>query len=223
MNGGYSYRILETQDGSHTLEWVEGGVTFHSKHGAIQESRHVFIANGLATAESANNVLSVFEMGFGSGLNALLSWQYAHQAGMTIEYYAVDLHPLPEHLLYQLNHRDLLGIDKPVFDAIVQTRDGRKQIDSRFTLIYHHADIHSYHHHQSYDVVFFDAFGPGTAPKAWEFEVLQSLHQALRKDGMLVTFCAQGAFRRTLKSIGFYVEKLPGPPGKREMTRARKL
>ena len=223
MRNGHSYEIVRTLDGSDTVRWIEGNATFHSKHGAIQESQHVFIANGLETIVRDRNKIAVFEMGFGSGLNALLTWKYAHTNNLIVEYHCVELYPLPADLLSQLNHGPMLQFDVAETDAIVKSPiDKKVEIDSIFRLYRNQNDISEFEHSTNYDIVYFDAFGPGTSPKLWEFDILKSLYDALKPNGILVTFCAQGLFRRTLLKIGFEVESLKGPPGKREMTRARK-
>ena len=217
-----SYEIVRTQDGSDTVRLLPEGVTFHSMHGAMQESQHVFITHGLANLPNDNNSISVFEMGFGTGLNAFLALQFAQEQKIELNYVAVDRDPLPSHIIHLLNYPDLAKVPIPWFVQLHSKAPESNHLSPYFTLEKTYIDIQDYHHKGTYDIVFFDAFGPGFQPFLWKADVLTPLFNSLTEGGILVTFCAQGAFKRQLKAIGFEVEVLPGPPGKREMTRARK-
>ncbi len=220
----HSYTLLVTGDGSHTVKWEQGNVTYHSNHGAIQESQHVFIKHGLDYAlQSGKRKLSIFEMGLGTGLNALLTWNAVSAKDVNIDYHTIEQFALPESILSELNYTELLGLSPHLMDSIHRCKDGRRTtLKPTFEFTKHIGDIHRFEHHASYDLVYFDAFGPGCQPTLWEERILIPLYQSMHDGSVLVTFCAQGAFKRMLRKIGFQVEALPGPPGKREMTRAIK-
>lgn len=216
------YEIVRTTDGSDTVQLIGTGVTFHSKHGAIQESNHVFIANGLSAFGDGTDV-SIFEMGFGTGLNAFLSYEYALRHNLSIHYTSIESTPLPSSITSQLNYPELLGDSTTIWSKLHEYPNLKTQLHPNFYLEKHQVSIEEYVHGHGYDLIFFDAFGPGHQPTLWQDEVLSPLYESLKQGGMLVTFCAQGAFKRTLRRLGFEVEALPGPPGKREMTRAIKI
>lgn len=216
------YEIVRTADGSDTVRYIPDDVTFHSVHGAIQESLHVFIKHGLEALPKTKKSIHIFEMGLGTGLNALLALQFGQEHQLVIKYTAVEKFPLPSAITNNLNYSETLNISKEVLQKIHQEDSKSQNLDDRFILDRHETDIVNYHHQATYDLVFFDAFGPGHQPTLWQKSILDSFYHHMNTGGFLVTFCAQGAFKRTLKEIGFEVEALPGPPGKREMTRAIK-
>jgi tRNA U34 5-methylaminomethyl-2-thiouridine-forming methyltransferase MnmC len=215
--------VVNTGDGSHTLIDVQRNVTFHSIHGALTESRHVFIHNGLASIASARVDIWVLEIGFGTGLNALLAWEYAAaHPGLTIRYTGIDNGVLEPALISRLNYPDLVPL--PDAGHVLLRMHGNRHFESdrfRFDLL--HADATAVPYApDTYHCVFFDAFAPQAQPEMWTSEIFQSLFHAIHPGGILVTYCAQGQFKRTLRSAGFIVEALSGPPGKREITRATK-
>jgi tRNA U34 5-methylaminomethyl-2-thiouridine-forming methyltransferase MnmC len=219
-----SYEILLTGDGSHTVRWIEGDVTFHSDHGAIQESKHVFMDHGLDYAvQRGKKSISIFEMGFGTGLNALLAWQRSIISKSHVIYHTIECYPLPENIISQLNYGRILNVHHEEISKLHRCQpDEMVEFHPNFSFIKYIEDMEGFAHQATYDLVFFDAFGPGCHPNQWKAPILEPLYHALNLEGALVTFCAQGAFKRELKSLGFKVESLPGPPGKREMTRAIK-
>ncbi|MFM7851779.1 MAG: tRNA (5-methylaminomethyl-2-thiouridine)(34)-methyltransferase MnmD [Flammeovirgaceae bacterium] len=218
-------RIIVTHDGSHSLFYSTINETYHSIHGALQESKHVFIRNGVEHLIK-NRVLpslSIFEVGFGTGLNALLVAEFAEKHRITIDYCALELFPLPWETIAQLNYAQLLAwhTAPALFEKIHECDWGNThRITEFFSLRKEKASIHDYLISKKYDCVFFDAFAPEKQPEMWTLEVLRKVTDALSHDGVLVTYCAKGQLRRDLVSLNFKVEKLPGPPGKREMTRA---
>lgn len=217
------HEVIRTQDGSHTIRLIPSGATYHSMHGALTESRHVFIEHGLRSIHDEKSQLTIFEMGFGTGLNALLAMEYAKSHGITIDYISIEMHPLPASTYRQLNYCDLLAIDAREFQLMHDADwNSWQPITYHFNLLKVESAIATHHHEQAYDVVFYDAFGPGEHASAWQEAILSPLTQAMNQGAVLTTFCAQGAFKRTLRSLGMHVEALPGPPGKREMTRAIK-
>lgn len=222
-------RIVETQDGSHSLISDRFGVSYHSKYGALQESRHVFIEAGLHLKLPGLNEVKVLEMGFGSGLNALLSMLAAHETGKVITYHTVEAFPISLEQAQALNYSSVLADDTDQWQAFFlelhQSSWGEEHaISDHFQLLKWLSGIEDLVLPSSfYDVVYFDAFAPSAQPELWTPEVLGQFYHALSPGGVFVTYCAKGVVKRTLKSLGFKVEGIPGPPGKREMTRAIKV
>ena len=218
-------KLLTTQDGSHTLESGQFGVHYHSKYGAIQESTHVFLEAGLQTAMLGRKEIDVLEIGFGTGLNALLSMLAAAKNNWTIRYTTYEAFPVSEDLSDQLNFTEVL--QKPDWQsAFLQLHrsawETRHEIVPGFHFLKHHQAFDAINQEEAFDLVYFDAFAPETQPELWNENLLGRMYRALRPGGIMTTYCAKGAVKRTLKGIGFTVEALPGPPGKREMTRVRK-
>ncbi|WP_367389702.1 tRNA (5-methylaminomethyl-2-thiouridine)(34)-methyltransferase MnmD [Lewinella sp. LCG006] len=215
--------IIDTEDGSHSLFSEQFAVGYHSKYGAIQESQHVFIQAGLAPALLDKTSLRVFEMGFGSGLNAFLSLLFLSDPQKNIYFETVEAFPLPLAQVSSLNYPSLLNGSTDDFRALHEAPWGEPTIITpQFTLRKHLGTIQEVSLAGDFDVVFFDAFAPSSQPELWEAPVLEKIFQAMAPGGIFVTYCAKGVVKRTLRSIGFQVEGIPGPPGKREMTRATK-
>jgi len=216
-------KVLYTSDGSSTIFIPEMDETYHSSHGAIQEARHVFLKYGIESIDKID--LKIFEMGFGTGLNALLSLQSSNEHNKNITYHSIEAFPVEMELIEKLNYVQEINPSYGKDFNLMHTSDWNKdvQISDRFTLYKIHAKIEKYTMPEAcYDLIFFDAFGPRAQEKMWTVEILQKMYDGLVKGGMLVTYCAQGQFKRNLKMLGFEIEALPGPPGKREMTRAIK-
>jgi tRNA U34 5-methylaminomethyl-2-thiouridine-forming methyltransferase MnmC len=213
-------KVITTSDGSSSLLWEDRDETYHSRHGAIRESRHVFIDNGLALFPDCRE-LSVLEVGFGTGLNALLSLEFSAERSIRIFYCSLEPYPLGEEEWNALNYTDLLPVWKQEFLSLHEAAWGEPvRINPEFTLLKWKESAGYERVNGSFDVVFFDAFAPRVQPELWQPEILAWCRQRLRPGGLLVTYCAQGQFRRTLKALGFETKSLPGPPGKREMTTA---
>jgi len=214
--------IIVTSDGSNSLYIPEMDETYHSVHGAIQEAKHVFINNGLKLFEKAE--LHVFEVGFGTGLNAFLSQQYSEENKIRINYHSVEAFPVELELVNELNFNSIIKHSDKVFNLIHSSVWGEEfLISDTFKLKKIEAKIEDILLElNSFDIVLFDAFGPRAQSEMWAVSILQKMHNSLISGGKLVTYCAQGQFKRDLKSIGFLVENVPGPPGKREMTIATK-
>ncbi len=217
------YEICLTDDGSRTVRRLADQVTYHSMRGALQGSLHVYFHAGLSHLTDEAKDITIFEVGFGTGLNALLSYRFALKHQIKITYHSIEKHKLPESVYSQLRYPELLSINPAVFEEFHDQPAGKYREYGRFfDLIIHEHDIFSHRHDAEYDVVFFDAFGPGADPEIWQDDVLHELYKSMRSGSCLVTFCAQGEFKRRLKALNFFVEGLAGPPGKREMTRAWK-
>jgi len=220
------YSIIETQDGSHTVVSPRFGVTYHSRYGAIRESRHVFIEAGLALKIRPRKSVAILELGFGSGLNALLAALEANQMQCAMRYETIEAYPIGEAQVMQLNYPEQLGVpeSKAILLAMHRAPFGQPQeISPYFSFTKQLARFEELTYTPQFDVVFFDAFAPETQPELWTEDVLGRVFDALIPGGVLVTYCAKGVVKRALKSLGFVVESIPGPPGKREMTRAVKV
>ena len=217
-------RIIEkTADGSTTIRIPEMEENYHSHHGAIQEAEHVFIHHGLDFIEK--ETIRIFELGFGTGLNALLTLKQAGHDAKRIDYVGLEAFPVEAELIDQLNYVDLIGeIYANDFQKMHQIDwDKKKAITDTFDLTKIHRKIQDYEGElNTFDLVYFDAFGPRAQGEMWELDVIEKVASLVKPGGALVSYCAQGQFKRHLKSLGFEVERLPGPPGKREMTRGVK-
>lgn len=221
-------QLIQTGDGSSSLLNVALNETYHSTHGAIQESNHVFIKNGLQFFIEKNNPfsVSVFEVGFGTGLNALLALIFARQNNIQINYTSIEAFPIDSEIASQLNYPSLPSADhaKNYFDQLHQAEWNKKiKITDNFSLQKFKTTIQEFDFKANqFDVIFFDAFAPAKQPEMWELPILEKVIKALKSSGVFVTYCAQGQLKRNLKSLNLIVESLPGPPGKREMVRAMK-
>lgn len=220
-----SIKIITTSDGSHSLFNEELNETYHSVHGAIQESLHVFIQSGLTYfIEKFNpNHISILEVGFGTGLNALLTVQTAQHSSLLFHYKTLEAFPLEEEVWSQLNYGDALN-SKENFDSLHRVSwEEQHTILPNFQFQKHHIKLQDVVLTPSlFDIIFFDAFAPNKQPELWEIDTLKKVTDALRTNGVFVTYCAKGQLKRDLKSLGLTVETIPGPPGKKEMVRAIK-
>jgi tRNA U34 5-methylaminomethyl-2-thiouridine-forming methyltransferase MnmC len=215
--------IIETADGSKTIYLPELLENYHSGNGAYQEAMHVFIENGIKSM--TNETLSIFEMGFGTGLNALLALSEASCSGRKMDYTGIEAFPVAQELAFQMDYEQFVDERSGNhFREMHQLEWGEKyEIDPLFSFRKLHEKIEDYlPEFDSYDLIFFDAFGPRAQAEVWEMPVLEKMKAILKPGGILVTYCAKGQFKRDLKSLGFEVKSLPGPPGKREMTQAIK-
>jgi tRNA U34 5-methylaminomethyl-2-thiouridine-forming methyltransferase MnmC len=217
--------IIETQDGSHSIFSEQFDVSYHSKYGAIQESRHVFIDAGLRHQISRKKDISVLDIGFGTGLNALLTYLETRYTAIEITYEAVEAYPLDLTTALSLNYPEILGIgsDNTFHKLHSSEWETLINISETFSFKKRKQFFQDVNDQQKFDVIYFDAFAPNSQPELWEAPLLTKMYAALKNNGILVTYCAKGAVKRALKSIGFTVESLPGPPGKREMTRGMKI
>jgi len=216
--------VVVTGDGSKTIHMPELNESYHSTHGALQEAEHVFIKYGLDQLEKES--IDVFELGFGTGLNAILAYRFSKENNVHISYVGVEAYPVSMEMLEALDYTDFLTAnEKKVFLEMHQVNWGDKvELSDQFTFQKIEEKVEDYEvGEDTMDIVFFDAFGPRTQGSLWQPVILKKMAKMLRENGVLTTYCAQGQFRRDLKSVGFDVTKVPGPPGKREMTVAFKL
>jgi tRNA U34 5-methylaminomethyl-2-thiouridine-forming methyltransferase MnmC len=217
--------IQLTSDGSHTLFSERYGVTYHSRFGAVTESMHVFINAGLRFKAAVQNHVDVLETGFGTGLNAFLTLLEAERRNLTVRYTGLETNPVSEAQALTLNYAEQLGVPERNRDLLqMHTAAWGESVPFAPHFFFEKLalPIQDFQAKEAFDVVYFDAFAPQAQPELWTEEVFSHMYDALRPEGILVTYCAQGAFKRTLKKVGFSVERLQGPPGKREMTRAWK-
>lgn len=219
--------IQITADGSHTIAIPELQVTYHSVHGALQESRHVFIRAGLQHLLQRQQppVLHILEMGFGTGLNALLTLHEAALLQQPVLYHTIEQYPLTAAEIAGINYTQQLQqpLLQPVFNEL-HTSPWNTDIALTpfFTLHKHATDIQQLQTQQQFHLIYYDAFAPTAQPELWTQELFTQLFQLLLPGGMLVTYCSKSYVRKNMLAAGFTVEKIPGPPRKREMLRATK-
>ena len=218
-------KIITTEDGSHSLYHEGLKETYHSFHGALQESVHVFIEKGLRfwrTKSGLPKEADIFEVGFGTGLNALLAAQFAIENQVKINFTSVEPFPLGLEIIDQLNYTQLIGEDnlKAVFEELHKADWGKAvEINPYFTIHKVKSKLEDFQTEERFDVLFFDAFAPSKQAELWEVDLLKKCSDLMRSGGVFTTYSAKGQLKRDLKSIGFEVETLPGPPGKKEMVR----
>tara|TARA_R100001369_G_scaffold92899_2_gene141160 strand:- start:3139 stop:3804 length:666 start_codon:yes stop_codon:yes gene_type:complete len=217
-------KIITTADGSKTIQIEDWNEQYHSVHGAIQEAYHVFIKHGLSLFH--DQPLSILEIGFGTGLNALITLLESKKLGLDIVYKGIEAYPVILEELEQLDYIEALdaGDMEQCFFNMHQTSWGQSHpILPTFSLIKQQIDFREIVDVDQFDLIYFDAFGARVQPELWTEEVFAIMFRALKKDGVLVTYSAKGSVRRAMQAVGFVVERLPGPPGKREMLRALKV
>lgn len=221
-------QLITTADGSHSLLNTTIKETYHSVHGAIQESAHVFIKNGLEYFVHIHKPkqISVLEIGFGTGLNALMTLQSALQMGISIYYTTLEAFPVNSKTTQLLNYSQLLDFNNSnrYFERLHDVSwEEEKTIENNFFIKKLKGKVQEINFPtSSFDLIYFDAFAPSKQPEMWEMNVLQKIEMAMKPNAVFVTYCAKGQLKRDLKLLGLSVEKLPGPPGKKEMVRATK-
>jgi tRNA U34 5-methylaminomethyl-2-thiouridine-forming methyltransferase MnmC len=219
--------IITTSDGSHSLRNDELNETYHSIHGAMQESIHVFIKKGFDHFVETNpeaTEINILEIGFGTGLNALLTWQRSLETSHRINYTSLETFPIPTELWSKLNYAS---------DEAAQAgfRKLHEAEWNTFVPIEHNFNLRKIEQSleditppvESFDLVYYDAFAPNKQPEMWTLEILSKVSGALKSGGILVTYCAKGQLKRDLKALDLEISTLDGPPGKKEMVRAKKL
>ncbi|WP_034261475.1 tRNA (5-methylaminomethyl-2-thiouridine)(34)-methyltransferase MnmD [Altibacter lentus] len=218
--------FLTTADGSVTIHLPEWNEQYHSKHGAIAEARHVFIRAGLqyyAASHPQQKTIELLEIGFGTGLNALLTAVEARTLSHDIVYTGVEAYPVATSEADKLNYPALLSIPTKFFQALHKAAwEECSQIEDGFTLCKQQKKFSDIDENQQYHLIYFDAFGARVQPELWTESIFSKMYKALKPEGVLVTYAAKGSVRRAMQAVGFSVERLAGPPGKREMLRAGK-
>ncbi|MGM0408156.1 MAG: tRNA (5-methylaminomethyl-2-thiouridine)(34)-methyltransferase MnmD [Bacteroidota bacterium] len=215
-------KIINTDDGSSTLFSSEFNDHYHSVFGAINESKHVFIDAGLKYLNK--NLIKIFEVGFGTGLNSLLTCLESSKQNINIEYTAVELYPVSRDIVKKLNYTSyLIPQAKEIFEKIHQAEWNKKvDLSNQFQLKKIEADFNQFTFTEKYDLIYFDAFGPEKQPDLWSIENFTKLYLALNQQGILTTYSSKGFVKQNLKNAGFKIQRLPGPTGKRHMIRAIK-
>lgn len=219
-------KIIITEDGSHTVSIPEMRVTYHSVHGAIQESQHVYLKAGLKYLLNEQNKpgnLRVFEVGFGAGLNTLLTYIEAEKKQQKIYYETIEPFPLSKEEIRSLNYCQLLNLPDlqfifELFHSCEYEKENR--FPPFFILKKNKTDLSTFKISDLFDLIYFDAFDPSVQPELWTKEVFEKLFSILEPNGILVTYSSKGDVRRSMQAAGFSVEKIPGAKGKREMIRA---
>ncbi len=219
--------IAITNDGTSTVFLPEWNEYYHSKHGALQESEHVFIKNGLdfCNQHKNNTPIHILEMGFGTGLNCLLSFQYALKQHIRINYVALEAYPILQAEIKQLNFTQILKAHhlQAVFEHMHEISWNKTHpIHTNFKLTKLATLFEHFSQSKAYDLIYFDVFGLRVQPELWTLAMFEKMYNALKIGGILVTYAANGPGRRAMMETGFQVEKLKGPVGKREMIRALK-
>jgi tRNA U34 5-methylaminomethyl-2-thiouridine-forming methyltransferase MnmC len=215
--------IIRTKDGSTTIHIKDWDECYHSKHGAIQEAQHVFIKNGLALYQ--NQSVSILEIGFGTGLNAFITYLESKKLNLDIDYVGVEAYPVSISELSAMNYVSELNADdkNAIFNLFHESNwEEKVVIDPFFTITKRQQFFEEINDFEQYDLIYFDAFGYRVQPDLWSTSIFKKMYTALRPGGKLVTYAARGVVKRSMIEVGFTVEKLPGPPGKREMFRATK-
>lgn len=223
-NSEPTLEIQATHDGSHTLYRADLDETYHSHKGALGESEYVFIEQGLEClfSQSRPQNITVFEVGLGTGLNALLSARFATKKSVKIHFHSVEPYPVPKSIYEQLNYAGD-DRDQAIFQSIHKSPWNQNiEITRQFQLNKYLQRLEDFEAAINADVVFMDAFAPSKQAEVWALPNLEKCYTLLNPRGILVTYCAQGQFKRNLKACGFEVEVLPGALGKKEMVRAVK-
>ena len=236
-----NHELITTADGSHSLYVKDLDEHYHSIHGAIQEAQHVFIKTGIHHLVSQNyTTINILEIGFGTGLNTLLSYIESEKLNVKLNYTSLEAFPLSAEIVSQLNYVELIVTNnkeimlldsarsdsnemKNVFQQLHSCDwENKTELSKNFSLLKIKNTLQEIKFTSTFDLIFFDAFGPRVQPEMWTEEVFAKIFEATNSNGCLVTYCAKGEVKRTLKKVGFTVETLPCPPRKREMVRGKK-
>ena len=213
--------LVNTYDGSNSLKNLIINDSYHSKYGAINESKHIFINNGLKRISKKK--IRVLEIGFGTGLNALLTQLYCDKKKQNIIYHTIDNLPLKKDTYSSLNYCDQLKIDKDIFLKIHNSLwENEIELSNFFVLKKINCDFTKKLFNEKYDLIYFDAFSPSKQPEMWVLDNFKKLYNCLNRNGVLITYSSKGDVKRTIKEVGFNVFSVEGPTGKREITLACK-
>ncbi len=221
---GKGHQIIQTKDGSKTIYLPEIDEQYHSVNGALTESGYVYIEKGYLFREKQKTV--VFEVGFGTGLNCILTAIEAEKERETTHYYSIEKFPLEKYVTKELGHSSLFPEkDNDIYEKIHSCEWGKmEKISEHFFLHKIHSSIHCFNLSalEKFDVIYFDAFGPDKQPDMWTPKIFNSIYGNCNPNAVFVTYSAKGEIRRQLTKAGFTMEKLPGPPGKKQMLRGIK-
>ena len=213
-------KIIRTDDGSNSLYVPELDEHYHSVYGAVQESIHVYINTGFNFCSI--NPISILEIGFGTGLNAFLTYLESKKINRIVNYTTIELYPVEDNIVKQLNYPEFINNDEK--DFFYHLHDAKwnckTTINDFFTINKINKDVVLYQPNEYFDLIYFDAFAPEKQPELWDVEIFDKLYKHLNNNGILTTYSAKGIVKRALREVGFKVKRLPGPPGKWEMLRA---
>ena len=215
--------IIITEDGSTSIHLPDWNENYHSKHGAIQEAKHVFIKNGLEIFK--NKSVAILEIGFGTGLNAIITFLEGKKLNQKIDYHGIEAFPVATEEIKLMNYEEQLNATEfeDVFAKMHQSDWEEKiHLSSDFSITKRKQFFNDLTDTNYFDLIYFDAFGYRVQPDLWSTAIFQKMYDALKPNGILVTYAARGVVKRSMIEVGFKVEKLAGPPGKREMFRAKK-
>lgn len=216
--------IIITSDGSTTIQLPDWNEQYHSKHGAIQEAYHVFLDTGFFKIDLQE--IAILEIGFGTGLNAFITFLEAKKLHKKVKYVGVEAYPVSVEEIQGLNYvSELKALEfQSIFDEMHQASwEKEHSVSKDFQLLKRKQFFQDIQDIAAFDLIYFDAFGAQNQPELWTEEIFLKMYKAIKKQGVLVTYSAKGSVRRAMQAVGFSVERLPGPPGKREMLRATKL
>jgi tRNA U34 5-methylaminomethyl-2-thiouridine-forming methyltransferase MnmC len=213
--------LVRTQDGSDSLYRQDIDEQYHSSFGAMQESMHIFIRSGFQAVPK--NELQVFEMGFGTGLNVLLTLLAAREKQKKVKFFSIEKYPVPSNLIDSLNYPFILSPESPEIFKTIHSSEWDKDINIGGSILHKiHGDILEIPIPAGNDLVYFDAFSPGKDPLLWNESLFVRIYDSMVKGGIFVTYSAKGDVKRALMASGFRIEKLEGPPGKKHILRAFK-
>lgn len=227
MKESLKREIIQTEDGSKTINFPELKESYHSKHGAVNEAKHVFIDTGLSYWLSKNDStsLSILEIGFGTGLNAFITCLESEKRKQLINYVGVEAYPVSIKESLVMDYPLALSVEdkNPFYLEMHQSSwEEKHSIHSYFKLQKRKQLFEDIQDQNCFDIIYYDAFGARVQPDLWTVDMFKKMYEALKYNGVLVTYSAKGSVRRAMQEVGFKVERLPGPPGKREMLRATK-
>jgi tRNA U34 5-methylaminomethyl-2-thiouridine-forming methyltransferase MnmC len=216
--------ITPTADGSNTLYNETIGEHYHSKHGALQESRHVFIDAGLKFVATNSTEISVLEVGFGTGLNFILSFEYCAENNLKLNYTSIEAFPLTTDIIEKTGYAAY--VPNEIWTGFISNYPEALRTPQKLTplctLEIPHTTLAEYHSDKKFDLIYYDAFSVQHQPEMWSDEIIAQACSYLKPGGTFVTYAITGKLKRAVKACGFNIEKLPGAPGKREMLRAVK-
>lgn len=215
------FETFLTLDGSKTLKSNFIDECYHSTNGAITESEHIFINLGLKSAKGEN--VNILEIGYGTGLNALLTYRQNLKLNFEIYYHGIDVYPLNLEIAKALSYEQILNVDEAVFESFYNCWNQEIEISSCFKILKEEVSIENLNSLRTYDLVYFDAFSPEAQPEMWTVEVFEKLYRLMKIGGVLVTYSSKGIVKQNLRTAGFDVRRHSGPPGKRHVIRATKL
>lgn len=216
--------ITPTADGSNTLYNETIGEHYHSKHGALQESRHVFIDAGLKFASQGKSEISILEVGFGTGLNFILSFEYCIENNVKLNYTSIEAFPLTTDIINQTGYSEYVSSE--IWNDFISGYDASlksaQTLSPLCELEIPHTTLADFNTYKKFDLIYYDAFSVQHQPEMWSDEIIAHACSFLKPNGTFVTYAITGKLKRAVKANGFTIEKLPGAPGKREMLRATK-